>query len=371
MNILLIGEYSNVHATLAIGLRKLGHQVLVVSNGDFWKDYPRDIDVSRKSGIIGGMSLYSKLIRLLPKLRGFDIVQIINPLFFELKAERIYTFYNYLRQHNKCIIMGAFGMDYYWVHECITKMPLRYSDFNIGHKLRTDNEAMKYRLDWIDTEKEKLNKYIAQDCDRIVAGLYEYWACYKPVFEDKTVFCPYPIITKDTEPRKFDGTLKLFIGINRERNVYKGTDIMLKAAQDLKEKHGSRIELNIAESITFNEYTKLMNGSDAILDQLYSYTPSMNSLEAMSKGIICVGGGEEENYDIINERELRPIVNTAPNYDGVVTAIEYMLDNPNSIDKMKSDSMLYISKHHDYMKVANKYIEIYEQALRNKNNPYY
>jgi len=55
MNILLIGEYSNVHATLAIGLRKLGHQVLVVSNGDFWKDYPRDIDVSRKSGIIGGM----------------------------------------------------------------------------------------------------------------------------------------------------------------------------------------------------------------------------------------------------------------------------------------------------------------------------
>lgn len=114
-----------------------------------------------------------------------------------------------------------------------------------------------------------------------------------------------------------------------------------------------------------------MNGSDAILDQLYSYTPSMNSLEAMSKGIICVGGGEEENYDIINERELRPIVNTAPNYDGVVTAIEYMLNNPNSIDKMKSDSMLYISKHHDYMKVANKYIEIYEQALRNKNNPYY
>ena len=371
MNILLIGEYSNVHATLAIGLRKLGHQVLVVSNGDFWKNYPRDIDVSRKCGIIGGMLLYSKLIRLLPKLRGFDIVQIINPLFFELKAERIYTFYNYLRQHNKCIIMGAFGMDYYWVHECITKMPLRYSDFNIGHKLRTDNEAMKYRLDWIDTEKEKLNKYIAQDCDRIVAGLYEYWACYKPVFEDKTVFCPYPIITKDTEPRKFDGTLKLFIGINSERNVYKGTDIMLKAAQDLKEKHGSRIELNIAESITFNEYTKLMNGSDAILDQLYSYTPSMNSLEAMSKGIICVGGGEEENYDIINERELRPIVNTAPNYDGVVTAIEYMLDNPNCIDKMKSDSMLYISKHHDYMKVANKYIEIYEQALRNKNNPYY
>ena len=47
MKILLLGEYSNVHATLAKGLRALGHEVLVVSNGDFWKNYPRDIDIKR------------------------------------------------------------------------------------------------------------------------------------------------------------------------------------------------------------------------------------------------------------------------------------------------------------------------------------
>ena len=46
MKILLIGEYSNVHNTLAEGLRFLGHEVMVISNGDFWKNYPRDIDVS-------------------------------------------------------------------------------------------------------------------------------------------------------------------------------------------------------------------------------------------------------------------------------------------------------------------------------------
>ena len=43
MKILLIGEYSNVHATLAEGLRALGHEVTVISDGDGWKDYPRDI----------------------------------------------------------------------------------------------------------------------------------------------------------------------------------------------------------------------------------------------------------------------------------------------------------------------------------------
>ncbi len=48
MRILLLGEYSGVHCTLAEGLRTLGHDVVVASNGDFWKDYPRDIDLERK-----------------------------------------------------------------------------------------------------------------------------------------------------------------------------------------------------------------------------------------------------------------------------------------------------------------------------------
>ena len=60
-----------------------------------------------------------------------------------------------------------------------------------------------------------------------------------------------------------------------------------------------------------------MEGSDAILDQLYSYTPSMNPLEAMSRGIICIGGGEPENYEILNETLLHPIINVQPNMKAV------------------------------------------------------
>ena len=50
MRILLLGEYSNVHATLAEGLRMLGHEVTVASNGDFWKNYP-------SPGTEGGMDI--------------------------------------------------------------------------------------------------------------------------------------------------------------------------------------------------------------------------------------------------------------------------------------------------------------------------
>ena len=109
MKILLLGEYSNVHATLADGLRKLGHQVTVLSNGDFWKNYPRDIDLVRKPGKKGGIIYLAKLLAVLPKLRGYDIVQLINPMFLELKAERIFPIYRYLRRHNKKIILGGLG----------------------------------------------------------------------------------------------------------------------------------------------------------------------------------------------------------------------------------------------------------------------
>ena len=377
MKILLLGEYSNVHATLAEGLRKLGHEVTVLSNGDFWKNYPRDIDLVRKPGKLGGIAYMARLYAILPKLRGYDIVQLINPMFLELKAERILPIYRYLKKYNRKIILGGFGMDYYWVSGCCNNKPLRYSDFNIGDSLRTNTDALKERKDWLGTEKERLNRIIAEECDGIITGLYEYWTCYHPIFPDKTTFIPFPIKPHTPAPDReacqahiedsqvlsmtIPEKVKIFIGINRSRSEYKGTDIMLKAAQAIAEKYPDKLELSIAESIPFKQYVEMMNGSDAILDQLYSYTPSMNPLEAMSRGIICIGGGEPENYEIIHEPNLRPIINVQPNYESVCEELEKLILHPELIPILKKQSREYIEKHHNYIKVAQKYESFYKQ----------
>ena len=353
MKILLIGEYSNVHNTLKAGLERLGHKVVVASNGDYWKAYPRDIDLARPSGRLAGLRLTLHLFANLHKLRGYDIVQIINPVFIDLKAKRIQHIYNYLRRHNKKIIMGAFGMDYYWVHVNSTTMPLRYSDFNIGKTLRTNKDAIIEQRDWVGTDKEQLNKTIANDCDGIVAGLYEYQVCYQPFFTEG----------KKTQAERKDGVLKLFIGISKNRSEYKGTDIMLRAAKAVKAEYPELLELRIAEGIPFNEYVKLMEGSDAILDQLYSYTPSMNPLEAMSRGIICIGGGEPENYEILNEIQLRPIINVQPTYESCYEQIKLLALHPERIPQLQQESIDYIRKHHDYIKVAKQYEAFYYSIL--------
>lgn len=361
MRILLIGEYSNVHWTLAEGLRQLGHEVTVVSNGDFWKDYPRDIDVSRPDGRLGGLRLLARIYTLLPRLRGYDVVQLVNPIFFELKAERLFPIYRYLRRHNKRVVLGAFGMDWYWVDTCTNKKPLRYSDFNIGNQLRTDAPAVREQHDWLGTSKEQLNKMMASDSDAIVTGLYEYDVCYRPYFPEKTYFIPFPIKMPESSSteRCLPSAVAFFIGISRSRSQYKGTDIMLRAAQDLQERYGERMKLTVAEGLPFSEYQRQLEGADAILDQLYSYTPSMNPLMAMSKGIICVGGGEPENYEILNETELRPIINVQPSYESVYQELEQLILHPERIPELKRQSIEYVRRHHDYLKVARQYEGLY------------
>ena len=375
MKILLLGEYSGVHSNLAKGLRTLGHTVTVASNGDFWKNYPRDIDLQRTLSLPGTLSFLFRLSKALPRMRGFDIVQIINPMFLELKAERLIPIYKYLRKYNRRIVLCAMGMDYYWVNTCVTVKPLRYSDFNIGDKLRTNADALAERATWIGTAKERLNKLVAHDSDHIVTGLYEYHVCYKPVFEGKTTFIPLPIdiegqsgdVIQQTEKhRKADGKIRIFIGVNVTRDEYKGTDIMLRAAQDVAKRHPDTVELMVARSVPFSQYSQMMSSADVILDQLYSYTPAMNALLAMSKGIVCVGGGEPESYDILNEHSLRPIINVQPSYDGVYDALDSLVQHPERLPELKRQSVEYVQRHHDHLKVARQYEQVYRQLIENK-----
>ena len=121
------------------------------------------------------------------------------------------------------------------------------------------------------------------------------------------------------------------------------------------------MELRQAENLPFREYVRMMNGSDAILDQLYSYTPSMNPLEAMARGIICIGGGEPENYEILHETQLRPIINVEPSYESVYGELEKLILHPERIPLLKKQSMEYIEKHHHYIKVAREYEAFYRK----------
>ena len=225
MKILLVGEYSNVHWTLAEGLRTLGHEVTVVSDGDHWKGYPRDIDLRRRSlGKIDSLRYLFDLHRVMPRLRGYDVVQLINPVFLDLRAERILPYYKQLRRQNGRLFLGSFGIDKPWVEEGLKPDTFRYSDFYLYGQRRFNAATYNMEADWLRGPKATLFDRIADDCDGIVAGLYENYVCCRPRYAHKLHFIPFPINLEQTtrkQPHSDFSGIRFFIGIQRGRPTTK------------------------------------------------------------------------------------------------------------------------------------------------------
>ena len=368
MKILLLGEYSNVYNSLATGLRLLGHEVLVVNDGDSWKHFDNDISLSRDKG---RWRMMLKLLKLLPRLRGFDVVQLINPIFMPLKAERHFWIYKYLKKHNKKVVLGVMGDDYYYCHINHTLKPMRYSDYNIGAKEHTTDIAQWTYHDKVETKKKDLCRMIAADCDAIVAGAYEYWLPYtlttdkdkkgRPLRE-KLHYIAFPICIpenkKETEPVTLP--YKVFLGISHNRSEFKGTDIMLRVARQLEKEHPDRMRLDVVEGLPYDEYQKHIRNKDILLDQIYSYGPGMNALQSMAQGMIAVSGAEPEHYKLQGENDCQPIINVEPSYEDIYEKLKRLINlSPEEIEKIKKDSRKYVERNHDCLKVAKQYVEFY------------
>lgn len=364
MKILLIGEFSNLHWTLAEGLRAIGYEVCVVSDGDGWKNYPRNINLQRSSdGIAGGISYILKLIRLLPQLKGFDVVQIISPCFLSLRPEKSLYIYHYLRKHNKKIFLGAFGVDHYYGKTCMETDTFRYSDFKIGNSFKDTPANREIINELLHGGTAKANQIIAKTCNGIIACLYEYYVSYTNFFPEKTKFIPLPINNNKIKPqiRQATDKIKFFIGIQAQRSDIKGTDIMYPVLQEIGRKYPDQTSIITAISVPYDKYEKMIDDADVQLDQLYSYAPSMNSLLAMAKGVVVVGGGEEENYNIIEEKTLRPIINVTPDPNDIYLKLEQLVRNKDRIPALSKESIEYVYKHHDYIKIARQYADFWKK----------
>lgn len=364
MNVLLIGEYSRLHWTLAEGLRKLGHSVTVLSNGDYWKNYPRDISLIRPSdSTINGAKYVARLISLLPKLRGYDVVQLINPNFLQLKPAKSLWIYHYLRKHNKKVFLGAFGDDHYWALASLDGKTFRYSDFMIGNILRNTPTNQQKIQEYLHGDVVRVNKEIAASCNGIIACLYEYYAAYSPHFPGKTTFIPLPVNRSlvTSRVRQIPDKVNFFIGIQTERSDVKGTDVMYPVLQDIASGYPDKCIITKVTSLPYDEYEKTMDNADVQIDQLYSYTPSMNSLLAMVKGLVVVGGGEEENYELLGEKQLRPIINVIPDKEDIYRKLEKLVLEKEHIPELSRQSIAYVEKYHDHVKVAQQYVDFWEQ----------
>lgn len=365
MKILLVGDASNFHWTLAQGLRELGHEATVISNGGGWMRTNRDVLIRRKSnGAADSMMYLAKIVSLLPTWRNYDVVQIAGHGFFNLRPEKNLAIFRQLRRQNKRIFMEAIGTDHYYVKACFDGKSYRYSDFFVGDKPLNIPNYNTIREAYLYGPNRDANIAMAQECDGIAACLWEYHTAYAAEYANKLAYIPIPINTdanpvRDT-PEKIE-QLQFFIGIQHDRSILKGTDVMYEVLKQLERDYKGECKVTAVESLPYDEYNRVMYASDVLIDQLYSYTPATNALLAMSKGIVAVSGAEPEYYDFIGEHELQPVVNVLPDPDHIYSTLEGLIKHREAIPQQCRDSRAFVERHHDYRKVAQQYIDFWSK----------
>lgn len=135
--------------------------------------------------------------------------------------------------------------------------------------------------------------------------------------------------------------------------------------EEVARRHPGKVQIKYVEGVPYDEYMRMLAEADVLVDQLYSYTPSMNSLAAMARGTVVIGGGEEEYYEFIGEDTLRPIINVRPDVpdEENIATIERALFTDGTLERMAQESIQFVHKYHDYRHVAEQYEQLYRSLL--------
>jgi glycosyltransferase involved in cell wall biosynthesis len=367
--VLLYGDYSRVHWTLAQGLRELGDiDVKVASDGDGWKNYSRDIDIKIKNRFDRFKVIYKWFLS--KDFKNNDVIQLIsyNP-FVSFNSRLQYILFKqivtFLKNNNDKFFLGAFGDDYYWVQSCLDKV-FEYSflgSYQNREAMVSDDLHHKKILTYHNSVSHAANQYVANLCDNIITGAYSYWLAYKHFeYTNKLKFIPFPINT--AEIQYFPNIIKnnkisFLIGIQKGRYFWKGLDWIQPVLNEFKEKYPNDIELIVVENVSYKEYEQILSSVNVVVDQVYSMGQGMNALTSLAKGKIVMTGAEDIHYSLIGENHNKPIINIRPDTEQIRRQLEFILDSRNNFEDWGLKCRKYIEDHHDYIDVAKQYCNVW------------
>ncbi|WP_299275261.1 glycosyltransferase [uncultured Psychroserpens sp.] len=378
MRILLVGEYSRLHNSLKEGLTKLGHDVVIVGNGDGFKNYPVDIFVDHSfhkpllkklkvafykltSIDLGSIEVYLKALYHFKKMKGFDVVQLINesPLVIQAKYEK--RFIKRLLKHNKKLFLLSCGID----HQCMTFMmdgKFRYSIMSPYLADESLHKLYKFQLQYLNPEFTNLHHFIYKHANGIIATDMDY---HLPLLGHSKYLglIPNAINTEKIKciPFSIDGKIKIFHGVNKSAVVKKGNKYFEEALKIIEQKYPDKVEIKTTYSIPYEQYIKLYDECHILLDQAYGYDQGYNALEAMAKGKVVFTGAEKEWLDYYGLEKNKVAINAKPEVDSLVKNLEWLITNPEQIISISNNARAFIEKEHNYINIAGKYVDIWNK----------
>ncbi len=375
MQILLLGEYSRLHNTLKEGLISLGHDVIIVGDGDGFKNFPIDISIRpvfmdipfnrffRKviykifrfdlSTLEKGLRFYFQLKRL----KSFDVVQLIN----EKPIKTVAIFERYLLkklfQQNSNVFLLSCGIDVINL-EFMLQKGFRYSMLDPYIENPDLKNEYLYIYDYKRRSHRKTHNLVFKNIRGVIATDFDY---VLPLLNHKLFsgLIPNPVNLDriSFKPLEIKNHVVIFLGINRGTYHKKGIPYFEEALKIVEKSHSEKVKIIRVESIPYNEYIELYKEAHILLDQVYAYDQGYNALEAMAAGKVVFTGAEKEFLEHYVLQEDEVCINALPNVDLLVEKLSWLIENPMKIIEIGNKARKFIEKEHNYKKIASTYLE--------------
>ncbi len=379
MKILLIGEYSNLHNSLKQGLVKNGHNVVLLGNGDGFKNYDADIlikssffekkllkkiakIVDRFTGIsLNEIELFIRSLFKIKTLKEFDVVQLINERAFKTSPRMEKILLKQLVQNNKKIFLLACGIDNNSLKYAIEKK-FRYSILTPYFENSSQKKEYKQTLKYLSPGYLRLSKYVRNIVSGIISSDLDYHIPYlgtekylgmipNPVNIDK-LKKPYPVKRNQ---------IHILHAINSKNKIKKGNKIFEKSLSIVEKKYSDKIKVVRTIDNPYSSHIKNVEDCDILLDQVYAYDQGYNALEAMALGKVVFTGAEVEWAKYYKIKEDMVAINALPDVSKIVDKLSWLIENPIHLENISKNARKFIEEHHNYKNIALKYVANWEK----------
>ena len=362
------------------GLKELGNEVTLIGTGDLFKNYPVDISIkptvfSYKPIPLFIRKVFLRLIKkdlaeweigyrfkkLLPKLKGYDVVQLINSHSIGIHPNNEINLLQTLFNQNKNIFLMACGDDYPVIKY--------YLDGHQDYHILTpymENDTLSnaaFSLKYVNDSYKNLFDYVYNNVKAVIPSDIDYqlpWSSWKKA----TPMIPNPLMIPESyNPIKIkERKIIIFLGINTLNYEKKGYRLFEEALTMINEKYSDKVTINITRNLPFNEYISHINSCDILLDTIYAYDQGYNALEAMARGKVVFTGAEKEfieHYKIDNSVN----INALPDSLSIFNELENLILNPIKIEETGKNARLFVEKEHNYKIIAEKYLKTWNKYL--------
>jgi len=374
----LVGEYSRLHNSLKEGLQLLGHQTTLIAAGDYFKNFPADINLYRKydSGFskkikvglyklfgidITSLSLKKQFFKHRQKLKDYDVVQLINesPLGATPKIEK--QIISFLKQYNNKLFLLSCGTDHISVTYAYEKK-FRYSILLPLFNGKVTEKKFAPILKYLKPEFKSLHDFVYENIVGVIASDLDYHIPLKK-HPKYLGLIPNPINTEKIvyTPNEIKKRVVIFHGINRANYLKKGNDYFTDALKIIQKKYDAKIHIEIVEDLPYSHYIETYNKAQIVLDQVLAYDQGYNALEAMAKGKVVFTGAEIE-FELYYNLNKTVAINALPDANKIAKKLEDLILNPEKITEIGRNARDFVEKEHHFLSIAKRYCEIWEKT---------